>query len=43
MANKPVQSTPYTIQDIKKRIEAEKKRDPEAFKRKYSKKCPRVQ
>ena len=43
IANKSNPIKPYTVQDVKKRIEEEKKRDPEAFKKKYSSKMPRVQ
>jgi hypothetical protein len=35
-------SKPYTVQDAKKRIEAEKKKNPDAFKKKYGGTLPRV-
>ena len=43
ISNKSNLIKPYTVQDAKKRIEEEKKHDPEAFKKKYSGKLPRVQ
>ncbi len=42
-SNKSDQFKPYTAEDAKRRIEEEKKRDPEAFKKKYGGKMPPVQ